>query len=389
MPMTPRRLGKYELVARIGESQLGEVFLARPQGTRAVAVVKVLHPRLAENPDLVGALLETAWLAAQVKHPNVVDLFDLGEEDGQCFLAMEYLAGETLAAVLRQPQRRLDRWSVAQLVAEAAAGLHAIHEGTGQAGQPLDLLHGDVSPGNLFVLHAGQAKLVDVGVARIRSADEALTRSMSEYLAPELLQGAAADRRSDVFSLGMVLWEALAHRRVYVANSERERLAKARAARIAAPSSVVPDVGKALDDICLRALARDPSERYASAAAMQEELVAALKAAGRAGDHQSIARFMRETFAGDLAMREQLLREVLGPEAVGPSGLRRAATLPPPMGLPPRPARVSGSYSAIEIVPPRVTGQFAAVEPTAVSSGPPRVTAEFGIEPTVESPARA
>jgi serine/threonine protein kinase len=256
MAMTPRRLGKYELVARIGEGPLAEVFLARTQGARPVAVVKVVHERLAAIPDLVPALLETAWVAAQVKHPNVVDVFDLGEEGRTGYLVMEYLPGESLATVLAASARgRLDRWSVAQVIADAAAGLHAVHELRGPAGEVYDLLHHDVSPANLFVLHGGQVKLGDIGVARIRAIDDELTRAMSEYLAPELLQGAPADRRSDVFSLGMVMWEALTHRRVYL-GTDRERLAKARAARVAPPSSVMPDVGKALDDICLRALAR-------------------------------------------------------------------------------------------------------------------------------------
>jgi serine/threonine-protein kinase len=357
MGMTPRRFGKYELVARLGEGRLGEVFLARQPGVRSVAVVKTVHPRLAATPDLVPALLEVAWLAAQVKHPNVVDLFDLGEEQGTAFLVMEYLAGASLAGVLRaSPRGRLDRWSVAQVIADAAAGLHAIHELAGLNGQPLQMLHLDVSPGNLFVLHAGQAKLDDVGVARIRSADQALARQMSEYLAPEQYQGAAADRRSDVFSLGMVMWEALTHRRVYVAASDRERLAKARAGRVAPPSSVAPDVGKVLDDICLRALAREPADRHPTAAAMQEELLAALRGAGRAGDHKTIARFMRDTFASEIAAREELLREALGPDALSASGVRgRTTTMPPSAGgdappLPPRP-RSSSSQPAMEAPP--------------------------------------
>ncbi len=387
MAITSRRLGRYELVARIGDGALGEVHVARQLGGRPLVVVKTLHPRLAATADLVPALLETLRAAALVKHPAVIELVDFGEEGGACFVAMEYVAGEPLAAVLKGSSKaRLDRWSVAQVIAEAAAGLHAIHDVRGPAGQPLELLHGDVSPGNLFVLHGGGVKLTDVGVARIRATDEGLGRAMSGYLAPELLQGASADRRSDVFSLGMVMWEALTLRPVYVAGNERERLAKARAARVAPPSSVVPDVGKALDDICARALARDPAERFPTAAALAEELVAALRAVGRAGDHQTIARFMRDTFARDIAARDALLREVIGPDALGVSGGRRATTPPyragspsepPPMGLPPEPTRTSGVFALPEPPPTRTSGVFAMPEP------PPTRTS--GLVPVVDA----
>ncbi len=386
MPTAPVRLGRYELLARIGEGGMAEVHLARLHGARQfekLVVVKTVHPRLAEVPSLIEGLLDEARIAALVKHPNVVDIYDLGEEDGTCFIAMEYLAGESLFSVLRQTQRgpRLDRWSVAQIVADGAAGLGAAHELRDLAGERLELVHQDVSPGNVFILYSGQVKLVDFGVAKVRStAEDGQVRGKTGYLAPELFDGAPADRRTDVFSLGVVMWEGLTQRRLYTGANERERMAKARAARIAPPSSVMPDVGKSLDDICLRAVARDPAQRYPTAAAMHEDLIAALRSAGRVGDHDTIGRFMRERFAAEIAAREELLRRLVGSDALA-AGTRRPTmpptrssqpSQPPPLAIAtgPRTAQVAVGDAPTGLGESRIATAFAADLAAAIEGAP-------------------
>lgn len=313
-----RKLGRYELIARIGEGGMAEVHLARQRGPmhfEKLVVVKTVHPRLASRPDLVAMLLEEARIAALLKHPNVIDIYDLGEADGTFFIAMEYLEGEALGHVLKQsrPASRLDPFSTARIVADCAAGLHAAHELKSLAGEPLELVHQDVTPGNVIVLYTGQVKLVDFGVARVRTtADDGLVKGKTGYLAPELLdpgRAGRADRRTDVWSLGVVLWEALTLKRLFYASEEREAVARIRTAEIIAPSRLNPAVPRDLDEVCMSALERDPSHRYATAATMQADLEQILRQANWTSS-EPIARFMRNEFADRLAARRELLKEV-------------------------------------------------------------------------------
>lgn len=348
-----RRLGKYELVARIGEGGMAEVHLARQLGPRSfekIVVVKTVRPALASRPELANMLLDEARIAALVKHPNVVDIYDLGEQDGTFFIAMEYLDGESLAGILKQAIRgqRLDPWSTARIIADCAAGLHAAHELRSLAGEPLELVHQDVTPGNVIVLYTGQTKLVDFGVARVRtSVDDGMIKGKTGYLAPELLDGAPADRRSDVWSLGVVLWEALTLRRLFNGKTEDEQLAKIRAGHVPAPSSLITSVPRDLDDVVFMALAKDPTKRYRTALGMQTELMQILRHASWAGGSEPIARFMRSAFADRIAARRELLRELATSRMARLSTLEKLDAIPEeasPSPPPPEAAPVVGAH---------------------------------------------
>ena len=306
---------------------MAEVHLARQRGPRRfqkLVVVKTVHSKLATKPSLAEALLDEARIAALVKHPNVIDIYDLGEERGTYFIAMEYLEGESLATVLRTARggARLDPFSTTRIIADCALGLHAAHELTTLKGEPMELVHQDVTPGNVIVLYTGQVKLVDFGVAKVRtSADAGLVKGKAGYLAPELFEGNPADRRSDVFALGVVLWEALTLRRLFHSATERETFDKIRAGNVPPPSRFAPAVTRDLDEACLRALASDPTARYPTARAMHDDLAAVLRAANWGGDNEPIARFMRTTFAPQIAARAELLRELDADEAPRPDVL--------------------------------------------------------------------
>jgi tRNA A-37 threonylcarbamoyl transferase component Bud32 len=311
-----RTLGRYELIARIGEGGMAEVHLARQRGPKAfekLVVVKTVHPRLAEKPALAEALLEEARIAAKVRHPHVVDIYDLGEEDGTYFIAMEYLEGESLTSIIRAQRAkggtRLSPLRTAQVVADCAAGLHAAHELRSMSGEPLEVVHQDVTPGNVFVLYTGQAKLLDFGVAKVRNSDDAnVVKGKAGYLAPELFDKQPADRRSDVFALGVVLWESLTLRRLFGGPTEADTFAKIRVCDVPAPSTLVADLPPALDAVCARALTRDRDARYPTARAMHEDLLAVLRT--ERSDYDAMAAYMRETFATHIAARQQLLREI-------------------------------------------------------------------------------
>lgn len=354
----PRRLGKYELVAKIGEGGMAEVHLARQRGPKKflkLVVLKLVHSKLASKPALAEALLDEARIAALVKHPNVVDIYDLGEEKGNYFIAMEYLEGESLAAILKASRTgpRLDPFSTARIIADCATGLHAAHELRDLKGDPLELVHQDVTPGNVIVLYTGQVKLVDFGVAKVRtSEDAALVKGKAGYLAPELFDGAAADRRSDVWALGVVLWESLVLRRLFAAKSEEETFERIRTGPIDPPSRFALAVTKDLDDVCMKALARNPTLRYQSARAMQDDLLAVLRHANWSSDSEPIARYMRTTFATQIAARQEVLRNLAAREDPRPEAIERMSAHDeevPPVTPPQLDDLVEGSHGAVRL----------------------------------------
>ena len=382
-----RRLGKYELVARIGEGGMAEVHLARQRGPRSfekIVVLKTVRPALASRPELAAMLLDEARIAALVKHPNVVDIYDLGEEGGTYFIAMEYLEGESLAQILKQAIRgqRLDPFSTARIIADCATGLHAAHELRSLAGDPLELVHQDVTPGNVIVLYTGQTKLVDFGVARVRtSADDGMIKGKTGYLAPEVIDGAQPDRRSDVWSLGVVLWEALTLRRLFSAKTEEEQLAKIRAAEVAPPSSLISSVPRDLDEVVTLALTRDPAKRYQTAQAMQADLMQILRHASWSGGSEPIARFMRSAFADRIEARRVLLKELATRKAARVETLERLdAMSEEPSPAPGADAQVVGSHgtgmrprtpTSLPLPAPEITQSRAIVEVADVEAAEP------------------
>jgi serine/threonine-protein kinase len=310
------RLGRYELITRIGQGGMAEVQLAvqrGPAGFEKLVVVKLIHEKLAQEKTFVDMLLDEARVAALVKHPNVVDIYDLGHIDGRYFIAMEYLEGEPMLALLRAGRdgKRLDALSTARLIADTAEGLDAAHELRSLAGEPLGLVHHDVSLGNIVVLYNGQVKLVDFGVARAtqHAGGTLKVHGKIGYMAPEKLRGHPGDRRSDVWSLGVVLWEALTLRRLFRAGSERETAQMVCDYGIPLPSQICPDVPTDADPIVMRALERDPDRRYSTAKELSED-IEALLATHHYGRQNKIAQYMQTTFAAHMVARRNLMKEV-------------------------------------------------------------------------------
>ena len=285
-----------------------------PAGFEKLVVVKLVHENLATQKAFVDMLLDEARIAALLKHPNVVDIYDLGEDEGRYFIAMEYLEGEPLLAVLRAGRdgQRLDVLSTARLVADTAEGLDAAHELRSMAGDPIELVHHDVSLGNIVVLYNGQVKLVDFGVAKATQSAAGRTRLQGKYsyMAPEKLRGGPGDRRSDIWSLGCVLWEALTLRRLFKGGNDGDTMLQVLDSAVLAPSAVNGDVPADFDAIALRSLERDPGKRYPTAKAMASELEDVLRKHGYAAKNDVIARYMQSTFHGHIAARKKLLQEV-------------------------------------------------------------------------------
>jgi serine/threonine-protein kinase len=277
-----RRFDRYELIRPIASGGMGTVHLARVVGAggfeRRVAL-KVMHPGLVGDQQFVNMFLDEARFAARIHHPNVVSTIDVGQHDRRVFLAMEWIEGPPLNAIfdaLHPGGERMPLEVACRIVVDMLCGLHAAHELRDADGEPLNLVHRDVSPHNVLVGADGIARLTDFGVARARARLQTtqgrLLKGKLCYLAPEQARCQDFDRRADIFSAGIVLWEALTGRMLYDAESEVEAIALAAGGPTATPASVNPMVPAAVDAACMRALAVAPDERYPTALAFAEAI---------------------------------------------------------------------------------------------------------------------
>ena len=280
--LIPRtRFGKYTLIAKIGHGGMAEVFLAAldgPAGFTKLTVLKRLHPHLEDEPQLIGMFLDEARLAARLNHPHVVQTYEVGDVDGRHFLAMEYLEGQSLARLLKYATRKGEKIQMATAVRifiDALDGLDYAHTLTDFDGTPLRVVHRDISPGNIFLTYDGQVKVLDFGIAKagtqIMETRAGQVKGKFAYIAPEQARPGAHDHRADIWSMGVVFWEAFAGRRLFKGETEITTLQNALNADVPRLDTLV-DVPTAVADIAERALQRDPEKRFESADAMKEAL---------------------------------------------------------------------------------------------------------------------
>src|SRR5579872_203742 len=251
---------------------MAEIFLARGAGVAGVeryCVLKRILRERAGDAQFVQMFLDEAKLAAQLQHPNIASVYDIGMLGDSYFFTMEYVHGETVRSLLHRAlelRRPLPLACVLTIIAGTGAGLHHAHERKGNDGRPLGIVHRDISPSNLMVGYEGNVKIVDFGVAK---ADDRTVKTQSGmvkgkigYLSPEQCRGARVDRRSDLFSLGIVMWEMLTGARLYRRSSDFENMTAIVHEPPPPPSSHRPDVPRAIDDIVLRLLAKSVADRY-------------------------------------------------------------------------------------------------------------------------------
>jgi serine/threonine protein kinase len=274
-----RVIGKYKVVRRLAMGGMAEIFLAQARGIEGFekyVVLKRILPQFAASQTFIRLFLNEARVAATLDHPNIASVYDIGESDGMYFFAMEYLHGEDLGHLLRELVRRSERIPIEHaltIMVGVAAGLHAAHEKRGPDGRPLGIVHRDVSPSNVVVTYDGGVKLVDFGVAKM-TANAELTKSGSvkgklAYMSPEQCNGVVIDRRSDVFALGILLFELTTQTRLFKGESEAATLKMVLDARVPPPSARVPDYPTELEPIIFKALARERDERFATAREVQ------------------------------------------------------------------------------------------------------------------------
>lgn len=275
-------LGGYDLLRRLGSGGMAEVHLARAngiEGFQKLVVLKQILPHLSRDEHFVKMFLEEARLAALLDHPNVVQVFDLGKEGDEYFFTMEFVYGENLQGLLKALHKVDQVLSVENVVTiglGVAAGLHYAHERVGFDGRPLGLVHRDVSPTNVMITYEGGVKVADFGIAKVVTRTD-VTRAGTRkgkvpYMSPEQCRAQKIDRRSDVFSLGIVLWEAITGERLFEGDNEFGVMNMIVHGQIKRPSTVRPDIPAGLEQIIMKALTPDKDKRYQSTRELQTDL---------------------------------------------------------------------------------------------------------------------
>ena len=298
--------GKYTLLCKLATGGMGELFVARQTGAggfEKLVVIKRLLPHLAEDAHFVAMLLDEARIAARLSHPNVCQVYDLGEADGHYYIAMEHLEGVPASMLLRRARRvgqRLDVGLAAAILRQTCDGLHHAHDLTDADGNSIGLVHRDVSPSNLFVTSTGVVKVLDFGVAK---SQDALARTHTgalkgkyAYMSPEQVLGNPVDRRADVFSLGVVLFELLTAQRLFWRDSEYKMFQAIVEDPIPSLLELRPGLPPPVAHVALRALSRDPDRRFPSARDMGEALEEAIASSGGVWKGSQVADYLMQHF---------------------------------------------------------------------------------------------
>ncbi|HSD90185.1 MAG TPA: protein kinase [Kofleriaceae bacterium] len=274
------RLGRYTLLRPLGAGGMAELFLARADGIEGfmkLCAVKRILPHKAKNERFVRMFLNEARLVAGLDHPNICHVHDIGREGGEYYFAMEYVHGQDLARIMHTAPHRVIRLENALHIAlGVCAGLHHAHEARDESGKMLDIVHRDVSPSNVLISYQGSVKLVDFGVAKaasvISETREGVVKGKYGYMSPEQCLGETLDRRSDVFSVGILLWEMTVGRRLYKSNGDLATLQRVVYVDAPRPTRFIPEYPPVLERIVMKALSRDRQARYQSAQELQLDL---------------------------------------------------------------------------------------------------------------------
>jgi serine/threonine protein kinase len=329
----PISYGQYLLLEKIGAGGMAEVFRAvrkGPEGFVRVFALKRIIPRHAESREFVDMFINEARLSALLNHPNLVQVYDFGEVEGSYYLAMEYLKGRTVLSVMRGlhgRKRPFPAPAVAYIARQVALGLSYAHTLKGADGRTLGLVHRDINPSNIMLLKSGGVKVLDFGIAKAPSlathqTQAGLVKGKLSYASPEQLKCKPLDGRSDVFALGVSLWEMLTMQKLFGGKTDYDTVTNVMTRQVRPPSAIRPDVPAALDKIILQALERDPARRPD-----------ARELAGRLAEYLRDARFMEDSLV-------ELMRELFGehtsrvmtllpPDMVPPSGVALAEVVPP------------------------------------------------------------
>ncbi|MEA2746211.1 MAG: eukaryotic-like serine/threonine-protein kinase [Myxococcales bacterium] len=404
------KVGRYDVVGPLATGGMAEILLGRlvgPSGFQRPVVIKRILPHLAREKGFVEMFLDEARIVAGIRHPNVVQVHELGHEGEELFLAMEYLEGESVAGLvkrLRAHEEPLDPALAAYIVAEACAGLHAAHELVDTEGQKQNVVHRDVSPQNVFITYAGEVKILDFGIAvaadRVTRTETGTFKGKFEYSSPEQCRAEQLDRRSDVFALGILLFEVSTGKRLFKRHGQLATLRAICELPILHPSDVLPDYPPVLEKVVLQALERDRERRYPTAQAMRRDLLAAAREmSADVAPEERLASVMQRLFADRAAEKSLMLRrveagatvdEIPPPETDGsieiPMAVDVRSVPPPAIGTEPTATLVVPGHDATNDATAPLSGGTAH---SAGSPEPPRVARTRWTLPVVAAGAFA
>jgi serine/threonine-protein kinase len=319
-----RKFGRYELLMEMGTGGMASLYLARlrgPENFEKLLAIKRIHENLAQEEDFIKMFLDEARIAALIHHPNVATTFDMGRIEGSHFIAMEYVHGHNLGELIRESirQKRPLSWEYgARIIANAAKGLHAAHQLTNSDGAPLNVVHRDVSPQNLLISYDGHVKVVDFGIAyaaeRLVHTSTGTMKGKAAYMSPEQIDARPVDRRSDVFALGIVLFEAVCMRRLFKADSDAATMMRVVKGQVPKPRTVRAEIPLELERIILKSLAVDPTERFVTAGDMADALEELLVGHGKVVSENKIGQLMVRLFEHKKRVKDREINQALHEE---------------------------------------------------------------------------
>ncbi len=336
MSVQYENFGKYVLLEKLATGGMAEVFLARGVGAGGIGkffAIKRILPQFADSPEFIDMFKEEAKIAINISHSNIVSIHEFGVEKGQFFLVMDYVEGRNLRQILNKMKKTGLQFSFEQVVymiKEISAGLDHAHRCVdASTGKQLHITHRDISPQNLMVSFDGEVKIVDFGIAKAETQLEntraGTLKGKFGYMSPEQAEGQVVDLRTDLFSLGIVLWELIANDRLFVANNEINTLRKIRDCQVPSLRKINPNIHSELERITLKALARDRNLRYQTGAALNRDLSRFLNKQFPEFTRQDFSVFIKNIFADEImALRKRLvdyskLNVSIGPNTGGPS----------------------------------------------------------------------
>ncbi|RKH02942.1 protein kinase [Corallococcus sp. CA047B] len=353
----PTFFGKYLLLERINVGGMAEVFIAKAfgvEGFERILAIKKILPTMAEDDEFITMFIDEARISVQLNHANIVHIHELGKHEDTYFIAMEYVAGRDVRTLLERYRRRKEIMPTAQavfIVSKMCEGLDYAHRKKDARGQDLGIIHRDVSPQNILVSYEGETKIIDFGIAkaanRSQKTQAGILKGKFGYMSPEQVRGMPIDRRSDIFAVGVLLYEMLTGEKLFVGESDFSTLEKVRNADIPLPREFNPNISAGLEKVVLKALAREPEDRYQWASDLQEDLMRFLLAGDAIYSSKHLSSFMKEAFAEDMlreAEKMERYASVERPDQIEHSGV----TVPPPPVARPTsqkrsPAAASGS----------------------------------------------
>ncbi len=362
------RIGKYRVLARLGHGGMARVLLTMaegPHGFNKLLVVKELREELAHDPEFLAMFMDEARIAARLNHPNIVQTYEIANDGERYFIAMEYLEGQPLNAIFRRVGRRHIPLEIhLRVIADVLAGLEHAHALADFDGSPFGIVHRDVSPQNVFLTYDGQVKLVDFGIAKAAGASsrtqEGILKGKISYIAPEQARCEPVDARADLFAVGLMLWEALAGRRLVQKEDEASVLARRMSGQDPMVRSVMPDAPAEIAAICDKAMAPRPNDRFQSAREFQEVIEAYLAKSDFRVGPKDVGGVVVHAFADERERIKKAIEQAMkgGNEPIQlelqPASLKVTSDSLP---------RVMPPYGTSDHPPPNTTALTAAIPP--------------------------